>query len=289
MMTQSSPRRPILGLVLALLSAGPLTAQGANQFPKATSPGEGIQAAARAVVQDRTKTGSVDILSDTEGVDFGPYLKRALSLMRQEWYARIPESAQTKKGKVAIEFSILKDGHIANMKLVATSGDMSLDRAAWSGIAASNPLPPLPSEFSRPYIALRCRFYYNPDKSDLSETQPANPDPTTHAVLIQSTSNANLPKYPQKALDAKIEGFVRLEGTVGTNGELRGLKVVEGNPELGAAAISAISKWRFRPAAKNSKSIEEQTRINVTFRLNPERVRAQIVWPEATSSGKPIQ
>jgi hypothetical protein len=53
------------------------------------------------------------------------------------------------------------------MKLIATSGDDPLDRAAWAGITASNPFPPLPGEFTGPYLALRFRFYYNPDKADL--------------------------------------------------------------------------------------------------------------------------
>jgi len=47
------------------------------------------------------------------------------------------------------------------MKLVATSGDLPLDRPDWAGITASNPFPPLPSEFRGQYLALHFRFYYN--------------------------------------------------------------------------------------------------------------------------------
>lgn len=111
--------------------------------------------------------GALDILSDTQGVDFGPYLQRILEDVRLNWYRLIPESAEMKKGKLAIEFAITKDGNIADMRLVATSGDAALDRAAWGGIYTSNPFPPLPNEFNGPYLALRFRFYYNPDKSDL--------------------------------------------------------------------------------------------------------------------------
>jgi len=111
--------------------------------------------------------GQLDILSDTQGVDFGPYLQRILQNVRENWYHLIPESAEMKKGKLAIEFAITKDGHVADMRLVATSGDVALDRPAWGSITASNPFPPLPSEFTGPYLALRFRFYYNPDKADL--------------------------------------------------------------------------------------------------------------------------
>lgn len=111
--------------------------------------------------------GALDILSDTQGVDFGPYLQRILQDVRENWYHLIPESAEMKKGKLAIEFAITRDGKVADMRLIATSGDAALDRPAWGSITASNPFPPLPSEFTGPYLALRFRFYYNPDKADL--------------------------------------------------------------------------------------------------------------------------
>jgi TonB family protein len=104
------------------------------------------------------------------GVDFQPYLARVLHDVRQNWYNLIPEVARApimKQGRVAIEFAILKDGRVASMALTGTSGDVSLDRAAWGGITASNPFPPLPNEFRGSYLSLRFRFYYNPDKNDL--------------------------------------------------------------------------------------------------------------------------
>jgi TonB family protein len=115
--------------------------------------------------------GPLDVLSDTQGVDFGPYLQRVLHDVRLNWYNLIPESARAplmKKGKVAIIFSILKDGRVAGMHFVdPTSGDVALDRAAYGGITASNPFPPLPSEFSGQYLELRFTFFYNPDKNDM--------------------------------------------------------------------------------------------------------------------------
>jgi len=113
--------------------------------------------------------GALDILSDTQGVDFGPYLQRILQDVRQNWYLLIPPSAEMKKGKLAIEFAITKDGQVAGMKLIATSGDTALDRAAWGGITASDPFPPLPTEFGGQYLALRFRFYYNPDKGEMEQ------------------------------------------------------------------------------------------------------------------------
>jgi TonB family protein len=114
--------------------------------------------------------GPLDVLTDTMGVDFGPYLQRVLHDVRVNWYNLIPESARApimKKGKVSIEFAIMKDGSVAGMKLVSTSGDVALDRGAWGGITSSSPFPPLPTEFGGQYLALRFHFYYNPDRADL--------------------------------------------------------------------------------------------------------------------------
>jgi outer membrane biosynthesis protein TonB len=107
--------------------------------------------------------GNVDILSDTQGVDFGPFVKSMELKVKDNWYKLIPKSADSRKGKLAIEFAISKDGKIAAMCLVATSGDVNLDRPAWGGITKSNPFPSLPSAFTGPYLAVRFRFYYNPD------------------------------------------------------------------------------------------------------------------------------
>jgi TonB family protein len=160
-----------------------------NPFAAAMSAGSAIQQAARATAGERgvgtgaggdyglgtgRQGGSVhsqlDILSDTQGVDFGPYLERILHTVRMNWYNLIPEVARPplmKRGKVSIEFAITKTGQIAGMRLVGQSGDVSLDRAAWGGITASNPFPPLPSEYKSQYFALRFHFYYNPDRHEL--------------------------------------------------------------------------------------------------------------------------
>ena len=114
--------------------------------------------------------GNLEVLSDTQGVDFGPYLSRVLQAVRMNWYNIIPEAARPpllERGKVSIEFAILPDGKVAGMKIISPSGDVSLDRAAWGGITASNPFSPLPSEFHGPYLALRFHFYYNPAKGDM--------------------------------------------------------------------------------------------------------------------------
>ena len=102
-----------------------------------------------------------EILSDTMGVDFGPYLEIVKREVKRNWYNLIPESVLFKKGVVSIQFSILKNGEVAGLHYVSGSGDVSLDRAAYGGITASTPFPPLPTEFTGPNLTLRFTFFYN--------------------------------------------------------------------------------------------------------------------------------
>jgi outer membrane biosynthesis protein TonB len=114
--------------------------------------------------------GDLEILSDTLGVDFGPYLKRVKQTVEDHWLQLIPQSAfppEMKKGKVVVEFAILKDGRVAGLRIVGYSGDNSLDRASYGSITYSDPLPQLPGNFTGEYLLIRAHFYYNPDKHEL--------------------------------------------------------------------------------------------------------------------------
>ena len=102
------------------------------------------------------------ILSDTRGVDFGPYLARLVFTVRRNWYMVIPEVARLgRKGRVVIVFDILRDGRVLKVHLVGSSGTLPLDRAALAAIKMSIPCPPLPEEFSGNHLRLQFTFLYN--------------------------------------------------------------------------------------------------------------------------------
>jgi len=114
--------------------------------------------------------GNLEILSDTMGVDFGPYMRRLRQAVQEHWDPLIPQSAmppEMKRGTVIIEFAILKDGRVAGLRIISPSGDTALDRAAYGAITYAIPLPQLPQNFSGDYLLLRAHFLYNPDKNDL--------------------------------------------------------------------------------------------------------------------------
>ena len=181
---QQSPRPQFQSNQTAQLQA---PARPNNAFSKyeALTPGQAIQQATQGVAASRAagggqeggfglnspahgrQYGALEILSDTQGVDFGPYLQRVLQEVKEHWYELIPESAEMKKGKLALEFSIMPDGHVQGLTLRLSSGDVALDRPAWGSITGSDPFPPLPTEFKGPSLDLRFRYYYNPDKGEM--------------------------------------------------------------------------------------------------------------------------
>ncbi len=110
-------------------------------------------------------TGGVQVLSDTQGVDFNNWLQRWHYETERTWDPLIPDEVNPpiyKSGAVAIQFRVLPNGRIqdGSMHLVGQSGDVALDRAAWGALTGSN-YPPLPREFHGPYLELRAYFMYN--------------------------------------------------------------------------------------------------------------------------------
>ena len=141
------------------------SAARAGRYPGGGGSGSGGYGDGNAEFQNLQPNFSTEgpiILSDTLGVDFGPYLSRIVFVVKRNWLSMIPESARLgEKGRVAIVFEILKDGTVPQLRLVATSGSDPLDRAALAGIRASIPFPPLPDEFTGKHLVLQFIFLYN--------------------------------------------------------------------------------------------------------------------------------
>jgi len=107
-------------------------------------------------------SSSLELLSDPMGVDFRPYLMQILAAVRRNWLAVIPEIAKLgRRGRVSIQFAIIKSGSVSKVVYTAQSGTDSLDRAAVAGISMSNPFPPLPSEYKGERVVLQFNFAYN--------------------------------------------------------------------------------------------------------------------------------
>jgi protein TonB len=75
------------------------------------------------------------------------------------------------------------------------------------------------------------------------------------------------PDYPQLAKIARIQGTVRLEAVIGTDGAIKGLKVMSGHPLLVKTALEAVKQWRYQPTLLNGNPVEVETEIDVNFAM----------------------
>jgi outer membrane biosynthesis protein TonB len=109
------------------------------------------------------------ILSDTQGVDFGKYIARLLADIRRNWLPLIPEECRpplNKQGITGVRFTIQPNGAISAMHLDYSTHDVAIDRAAWGSITALGAAQPLPKEFHGPNLELRIEFRVNKDGPD---------------------------------------------------------------------------------------------------------------------------
>jgi hypothetical protein len=145
-------------LVATLVSASSLTA-GTVIFPNSdVSQSEGP-------TPKHAQTGcGLEVLTDTEDIDFNTYLRTVYISVRQNWYAVMPPSVETgQQGVNKVEFRIMQDGTSPKdfLKMTDHSGKEDLDRASLTAIRALEPFSHLPEKFSQPFIVLRITFYYN--------------------------------------------------------------------------------------------------------------------------------
>ncbi len=75
------------------------------------------------------------------------------------------------------------------------------------------------------------------------------------------------PEYPALARQARIQGTVMLQATIGKDGMVQNLRVISGHPMLTAAAIAAARQWLYKPYHLNGEPVEVETQINVIFTL----------------------
>jgi TonB family protein len=76
------------------------------------------------------------------------------------------------------------------------------------------------------------------------------------------------PVYPPLAAQARIQGMVKLQVTIGKDGQVQNTMVLSGHPLLVPAALEAVKQWVYRPTLLNGASMEVVTEVEVPFTLD---------------------
>jgi outer membrane biosynthesis protein TonB len=120
-----------------------------------------------------SQIGSVSF--DTAAIDWGPYAREMLRVIRRNWIERYPPAAASGlMGVVIVNFRIARDGGVSAVTLVDSygvrlspsgrveiiPGIRPLEASALEAIQVSE-LPPLPDIFSESDVGVSLGFYYN--------------------------------------------------------------------------------------------------------------------------------
>ncbi len=76
------------------------------------------------------------------------------------------------------------------------------------------------------------------------------------------------PSYPEIARRARIQGVVLLEVQVGAEGSVENVRLIRGHPLLNAAAVDAVSQWKYSPTLLNGEPVPVIATVTVRFVLN---------------------
>ncbi|MGC2661878.1 MAG: energy transducer TonB [Bryobacteraceae bacterium] len=138
-------------------------------------------------------------------------------------------------------------------------------------------------QFQRGIELLRQAVKLDPSNTKLTEAlESAELDPLPDrnnaplgAVRIGSgVAEASLlskpdPIYPPLALQARIQGTVEFNITVGTDGKVQQITLLHGHPILVAAAKDAVLQYVYRPILAEGKVVPFATSVTVRFRFSP--------------------
>ncbi len=77
------------------------------------------------------------------------------------------------------------------------------------------------------------------------------------------------PRYPMRAANRRIEGWVKVEFTISKLGTVKDAKIVESHPNnvFNRAALSAIAKWKFKPRVIAGRSVEQRALQILEFKV----------------------
>ena len=170
-------RQIALAIVMGTAMLGGVDASGQVRH-NAIALAPSMQAANAGVLTPKSPTAlGVDVLSDTRGADFGPYLTTLLRKIQVTWLPLIPEDGRPPKdvsAETQISFLILPDGRIGAMRLESNDHKDDFNRAAWGAIAGIAQFPPLPEGFTGPDLRLRVHFLVNKADKKNSAIPPAS-------------------------------------------------------------------------------------------------------------------
>jgi TonB family protein len=136
------------------------------------------------------------------------------------------------------------------------------------------PPPPPPSPTPLPALRAERRATERPAAAKPVRQEEAPPARTMAPVRVggairepRRIKNVT-PLYPDIAKQARVQGIVILECTIGPRGNVTEVKVLRGIPLLDEAAVDAVRQWVYAPTLLNGVPVPVIMTVTVNFKLS---------------------
>ena len=248
------------GIVLALCSNLGVMGARAQQGP-ARPQGEGTQVVAAAAD--------------------APYTEEARLIQRVDPVYPAQERRTFLTGTVVLTATIVKDGSLANLKVV--TGNVALSPAATSAVSKWKFEP-----YRVDGVATAVDITINEDFAIGSSgaqttsqwsllkpaaTAPARTLPPPPAGLMRISGRVMTgmldkrvePVYPADSIALDARGTVVLLATIRKTGEVSGVEVVSGPQRFREAAAAAVKQWTYHPYLVDGSAVDVQTPVVLEF------------------------
>ena len=111
----------------------------------------------KKLLQENRSEGLSGMRSD-EQFEFPWYLNLMINKIRRNW--RNPYQGEADSVLCTIYFRIQRSGQVGDARVEKSSGEASFDRAALRAVINSNPLTPLPPDFTESRLTIHLDFVY---------------------------------------------------------------------------------------------------------------------------------
>jgi protein TonB len=163
-----SPGRPGLRLPPGLASDLARGEEGSRRQPGSLehSADQAVEGVVRQMTKDArlglpTGTGQnqAGLYFDPQGADFTLWINHFKNEVYRNWI--VPQSVLLGfRGHVDFEFTVERNGTISALRLLKSSGTVSLDRAAQNALTSSRFMQ-LPDDYGPPRVTMQVTFFYN--------------------------------------------------------------------------------------------------------------------------------
>jgi len=221
-----------------------------------------------------------EVLSDSMGYDFAPYLRESVVLpIRANWHfmAKRKRLATTVVRNVVTEFTIVKDGSLQDLKLADGSGDPDVDQTAMDAISHSAPYAALPAEFKGTSVRLRCTMALSSPAAMKGGPPQTESETGPNGEMIYKAGNGVAAprvihmtgaEFSEEARRKKVQGVVVLSMIVTADGTATDIKVVRPlGSGLDEKAIEAVKQWTFAPGTKDGTPVAVRLAVEIDFHL----------------------